>query len=133
MRWYGIGAAGVAWIVRHLWFMWHGCVYGEGLRLAAWGSVHVGCAWWRGVQQHRFFSAGCSGQQIGVGLGSSLFDCLMWGVCGVDWAVKGVRGSDDSFCGMGVFNLGLQHEIHRIWLWHLCFCWCQRVIDYRRK
>ena len=35
-----------------------------------------------------------------------LFDRLMWGICGIDWAVKGVRGSDDSFCGMGVFDLG---------------------------
>ena len=49
-----------------------------------------------------------------------LFDSLMWGVCGVAWAAKGVHGSDDSFCGMGVFNLGLQHKIHRIWLCHLC-------------
>ena len=42
------------------------------------------------------------------------FDRFMWGVCGIDWVVKGVRRSDDSFCGMGVFDFGLQHEIRCI-------------------
>ena len=52
------------------------------------------------------------GSKLGWAWG--LFDRLMWGVCGVYWAVKGVRGSDYSFCGMGVFDFGLQHEIRCI-------------------
>ena len=53
----------------------------------------------------------------------------MWGVCGVDWAAKGVRGLDDSFGGIRGFDLGLHHELHHIWLCHSCFCWCQKDIE----
>ena len=72
-----------------------------------------------------------SGGKSGYAWG--LFVCLMWDICGIDWATKGMRGLDDSFGGMGGFDSGLKRQLDHIWLWYSCFCWCQRDIEYGMK
>ena len=64
-----------------------------GVCLAAWGAVAQICQRWL------FRAVNRDGR--GVYWAWDLLVCLMWGVCGIDWAVMGVRGSNDPFGGTG--------------------------------